>query len=106
MDLPGGRHSPGAADPQLAVASLKDRLAKIANVLPSPAPEVTILSFTPFGPVLAVRPHCHNDHYRQVYFDANMAIRLVLGDSAFHGAGYPLILQQAKAATACVSIIV
>ena len=90
----------GAADPQLAVARLKDRVAKIANVVPNPAPEVTILSFTPFGPVLAVRPYCHNDHYWQVYFDANMAIREVLGDSAFPGAGYPVILQQAKAASA------
>jgi len=90
----------GAADPHLAVARLKDRLAKIANVIPNPAPDVTILSFTPFGPVLAVRPYCHNDHYWQVYFDANMVIREVLGDSAFPGAGYPVIMQQPKAATA------
>src|SRR5580693_9134323 len=45
----------GAADPNLAIARLKDRLAKIPNVVPAPAPEVTILTFTPFGPVLAVR---------------------------------------------------
>lgn len=47
-----------------------------ANV--SPAPDVNILSFTPFGPVLAVRPYCHNNDYWQVYFDTNLAIREVL----------------------------
>ena len=37
-------------------------------------PEVEILTFTPLGPVLAVRPYCHNDHYWQVYFDTNRSI--------------------------------
>lgn len=90
----------GAADVHLAILRLKERLSGIANVLPSPAPAVTILTFTPFGPVLAVRPYCHNDHYWQVYFDSNMAIREVLGDSAFPGAAYPLALHQAQAASA------
>lgn len=90
----------GAADPHLAVTRLKARLATIANVLPTPAPDVTVLTFTPFGPVLAVRPYCHNDHYWQVYFDANMAIREVLGDSAFPGITYPLEMHQAQAASA------
>src|SRR5262244_2489355 len=80
----------GAADPNLAIARLKVRIASIANVCKTPEPEVTILSFNPFGPVLAVRPYCHNDHYWQVYFDANMAIREVLGDSAFPGPMYPI----------------
>src|SRR5215472_573926 len=90
----------GAADPELAIARLKDRLNKIPNVNATPAPDVTIVSFTPFGPVLAVRPYCHNDHYWQVYFDANMAIREVLGDSAFPGAAYPVMMHQARAASA------
>ena len=90
----------GAADPALAISRLKDRLAKIANVAGAPAPEVTIQGFTPFGPVLAVRPYCHNNHYWQVYFDANMAIRKVLGDSAFPGAAYPVVMTQARAASA------
>lgn len=91
----------GGADPALAVARLKDRLKQIPNVTETPEPEVTIVSFTPFGPVLAVRPFCHNDHYWQVYFDGNMAIREVLGDSAFPGAAYPVVIQEAKkAATA------
>jgi small conductance mechanosensitive channel len=85
------------ADPALAISRLKDRIGKIANVLDKPAPDVTIVSFTPFGPVLAVRPYCHNDNYWQVYFDANMAIREVLGDSAFPGAAYQVMMQQRAA---------
>ena len=90
----------GAADPRLAIARLKERLAAIPNVVKDPAPEVTILTFTPFGPVLAVRPYCHNNPYWQVYFDSNMAIREVLGDSAFPGPAYPLAMQAGKASAA------
>ncbi len=90
----------GAADPHLAITRLKERIAQIPNVTATPAPDVTILTFTPFGPVLAVRPYCHNDHYWQVYFDTNMAIREVMGDGTFPGAAYPVLMQQAKSATA------
>src|SRR5438034_6566557 len=83
----------GAADPKLAIERLKTRLAAVANVAETPAPDVTILTFTPFGPVLAVRPYCHNDHYWQVYFDSNLAIREVLGGSALLGPAYPLAMQ-------------
>ena len=71
-------------DPRDAGFRLKERLAKIHNVLPDPAPEVEILTFTLAGPVLAVRPYCNNAHYWQVYFDTNRAIR-----EAFGEAGYP-----------------
>src|SRR5215472_8502019 len=87
----------GAADPNLAIARLKARLAAIPNVLKDPSPDVTILTFTPFGPVLAVRPYTHNDHYWQVYFDTNMAIREVMGDGSFPGAAYPLAVHDVKA---------
>ena len=80
----------GASDPNLAMARLKERLAAVANVCKTPPPEVTILTFTPFGPVLAVRPYCHNDHYWQVYFDSNMVIREVLGDVTFPAPMYPV----------------
>ena len=91
----------GAADPRLAISRLKERVAAIANVNKAPAPDVTILTFTPFGPVLAVRPYCHNDHYWQVYFDTNMVIREVLGDVAFPGPVYPLAVHgHSSAATA------
>ncbi|MCU0246007.1 MAG: mechanosensitive ion channel family protein, partial [Bryobacter sp.] len=73
----------GGADPNAVIAKLKERVGKIANVVAQPAPDVVILTFTLAGPVLAVRPYCHNDHYWQVYFDTNMAIREVCGDSAF-----------------------
>ncbi|MDE3194826.1 MAG: mechanosensitive ion channel family protein [Acidobacteriota bacterium] len=84
----------GAANPHEAIARLKARMASIPNVVAAPSPEVEILSFTPFGPVLAVRPYCHNDHYWQVYFDANLGIREILGDGAFPGPTYPLAVTQ------------
>jgi small conductance mechanosensitive channel len=90
----------GAADPHLAIAKLKERMAAIPHVTKEPAPDVSILTFTPFGPVLAVRPYCHNENYWQVYFDANMAIRETLGDAAFPGPVYPLAVQDTKAASA------
>jgi small conductance mechanosensitive channel len=65
----------GDADPHQAINTIRDRIAKIPNVLQTPAPDVEILSFTPVGPVLAIRPYCSNDNYWQVYFDTNMAIR-------------------------------
>ncbi|HJZ98814.1 MAG TPA: mechanosensitive ion channel family protein [Candidatus Solibacter sp.] len=89
----------GAADPRLAITRLKERIAAIPNVVKDPAVDVTILSFTPFGPVLAVRPYCQNDHYWQVYFDTNMAIREVLGDSAFPGPMYPIGVETKAAVT-------
>jgi small conductance mechanosensitive channel len=70
--------------PAQAIALLLPKLANIPNVLTNPAPEVTLLAFNPMGPVLAVRPHCHNDHYWQVYFDTNLLI-----NSAFSDAKYP-----------------
>lgn len=73
----------GAADPQKVVAALKARIQQIPNVATKPEPDVVIASFTPAGPVLAIRPYTHNDHYWQVYFDTNMAIREVLGDGNF-----------------------
>jgi len=69
--------------PAEAIRLLKDRLSRIPNVVASPAPDVDILSFTPLGPVLAVRPYCHNDNYWQVYFDTNRAISEVGGDAGF-----------------------
>jgi small conductance mechanosensitive channel len=66
-----------------AIRLLKERLRRIPNVMTEPAPDVEILTFTPLGPVLAVRPYCHNDHYWPVYFDTNRSIREVGGDANF-----------------------
>lgn len=70
---------------EAAIGLLKERLSQISNVVRAPQPEVTLLTFTAMGPVLAVRPYCHNDNYWQVYFDTNMTIRKAFGD-----AGYPV----------------
>jgi small conductance mechanosensitive channel len=73
----------GGADPKQVVAALKQRIKQIPNVIAKPEPDVVIASFTPAGPVLAIRPYTNNEFYWQVYFDTNMAIREVLGDGAF-----------------------
>ncbi|HEY9828324.1 MAG TPA: mechanosensitive ion channel family protein [Stenomitos sp.] len=72
-----------SVEPQDAIRLLKERLAKISNVLTEPAPVVEILEFTLAGPVLAIRPFCHNDHYWQVYFDTNRTIRDTFGEAGF-----------------------
>lgn len=74
-----------SVDPRDAINRLKARIATIPNVLDKPAPDVEIGSFTERGPLLVVRPYTPNDHYWQVYFDANRAIRDV-----FSEAGYPI----------------
>lgn len=61
----------GATDVNAAIAQLKQQLLSIPNVVASPAPDVEILDFNLVGPVLAVRPYTHTDHYWQVYFDTN-----------------------------------
>src|SRR5262245_50278848 len=72
-------------DPAEAIALLKPEIARVANVLSTPAPDIEILTFNERGPVLAVRPYCSNAHYWQVYFDTNQAIR-----RTFAGHGYPV----------------
>ena len=72
-----------AVDHRQAIRLLKDGLARIPNVLASPAPEVEILQFTPAGPQLCVRPYCSNAHYWQVYFDTNRLIRESFGEAGF-----------------------
>jgi small conductance mechanosensitive channel len=56
----------GDADQHKVIATLKSRVSQIANVMQKPEAEVVIASFTPVGPVLAVRPYCHNNDYWQV----------------------------------------
>ena len=73
----------GDADHGAAMELLRARMASIANVVTAPAPQVEILDFNLVGPVLAVRPFCHTDHYWQVYFDGNRAIRESLAAAGF-----------------------
>ncbi len=70
-------------DHNAAIKLLKERLTKIPNVVSEPLPDVEILQFNLAGPVLAVRPYCHNDHYWQVYFDTNRLIRESFGEAGF-----------------------
>jgi small conductance mechanosensitive channel len=73
----------GAADHVAAMLLLREKLAAIPNVMQEPGVEVEILDFNLVGPVLAVRPYCHNDHYWQVYFDGNRTIREALAAAGF-----------------------
>ena len=73
----------GAADHAAAMTLLKEKIALIPNVRSDPAVDVEILEFNLVGPVLAVRPYCHTDHYWQVYFDTNRTIREALGEAGF-----------------------
>jgi small conductance mechanosensitive channel len=73
----------GSADHVAAMQLLREKLAGVPNVLPQPAVEVEILEFNLVGPVLAVRPFCHNDNYWQVYFDGNRTIREALSEAGF-----------------------
>ncbi|RQH09962.1 mechanosensitive ion channel family protein [Paraburkholderia dinghuensis] len=71
-------------DPVDAAKRLRAAIDKIPNVATDPAPDVEVLSFTPEGPLLCVRPYTKNDTYWQVYFDTNRAIV-----ETFRDAGYP-----------------
>lgn len=64
----------GSVDPLEAIEKLKAAVAKIPNVVQSPAAEINLLDINLMGTVIAVRPYCHTDHYWQVYFDTNEAI--------------------------------
>lgn len=87
----------GAADWTAAAALLKERVQALPNVLAEPPVDVEILEFNLVGPVLAVRPYCHNDHYWQVYFDTNRTIKDALGAAGFPAPmpAQTVIVQQA-----------
>ena len=73
-----------SVDHKDAMRLLKERLSRIPNVLADPPPTVEILESNLAGPVLCVRPNCHNKDYWQVYFDTNRLIR-----ESFTEAGFP-----------------
>jgi small conductance mechanosensitive channel len=82
VDLVAQLHQ--GVDVQDASRRLRERIARIDNVVQDPPPQVEILEFSPAGPVLAVRPSCRSEAYWQVYFDTNRAIR-----ETFTSANYP-----------------
>lgn len=73
----------GKADALAAMQLLREKLQTIPNVVAQPVVEVEILEFNLVGPVLAVRPFCHTDHYWQVYFDSNKLIAKSLAEAGF-----------------------
>ncbi len=81
------------ADTARAIALLRARLVKIPNVIDEPAPSVELLEFNLAGPVLAVRPFCHNNHYWDVYFATNEAILDELGKAGFANAENVLVVR-------------
>ena len=91
-------------DPREAIALLQPALAKIPNVVVTPAPEVTVLTFTPMGPVLAVRPYCHNNDYWQVYFDTNMLIRNTFVEAKFATPEQPLTIRTSAVMPAVAGV--
>jgi small conductance mechanosensitive channel len=91
VDLLAQLHN--TVDPAAAIGLLKERLAKIPNIVDAPKPDVEILQFNPLGPVLAVRPYCSNAHYWQVYFDTNRVIREAFGDAGFPAAEQPIVVR-------------
>jgi small conductance mechanosensitive channel len=73
----------GGVDTTDAIARFKAAVAQIPNVMAEPAPDVSLLDINLVGPVIAVRPYCHTDHYWQVYFDTNEAIVRVCRDAGW-----------------------
>lgn len=80
-----------SVDVEDAVSRLKAKLVAIPNVADSPPPDVEVLQFTEFGPLLAVRPYTHTNHYWQVYFATNKAI-IAVGKEG----GYPAVERTLK----------
>jgi small conductance mechanosensitive channel len=73
----------GGVDVVDAIARLQAAVAAIPNVAKTPVPEVSVLDINLVGPVIAVRPYCHTDHYWQVYFDTNEAILRTAKDAGW-----------------------
>ncbi|AXT48768.1 MULTISPECIES: mechanosensitive ion channel family protein [Chromobacterium] len=83
-----------SADHAAAMSLLRETVAKVPNVLASPAPDVGLLEFTPLGPVLAVRPYCKPQDYWQVYFDSNRVIRETLAAGGFPAPEQAMVVRQ------------
>ena len=72
-----------AVDPLEAVARFTAAVRAIPNVSAEMPPEVAILDINLVGPVIAVRPFTHTDHYWQVYFETNEAILRVCREAGW-----------------------
>jgi small-conductance mechanosensitive channel len=83
-----------ATDVKAAVALLRERIVAIPNVAKDPEPVIEILDFNLVGPVLAVRPYCHNDHYWQVYFATNQVLKHDLAQFPSPASSHTVHLRQ------------
>ncbi|MRG91396.1 mechanosensitive ion channel family protein [Polyangium spumosum] len=90
----------GQADVHKVIAVLKEKLKAIPNVAKTPAPDVEVLTFTLAGPVLAVRPYCHTEHYWAVYFATNQVINDEIGKLGFPAPANPVLITEQKRAAA------
>lgn len=72
-------------DDKAAIALLKEKVPQLPHVLPEPKPAIELLEVNSQGPVLSVRPSCHNDHYWEVFFGTTRLIRESFGAAAFPG---------------------
>jgi small conductance mechanosensitive channel len=73
----------GGVDVADAIARFTAAVEAIPNVVKEPGVEVSVLDINLVGPVIAVRPYCHTDHYWQVYFDTNAAILRVAQEAGW-----------------------
>ena len=71
------------ADEMMAMALIAAAVKGIPNVMEKPAPDVEILGLDGTGPMLAVRPYTTQEHYWQVYFDTNRAVRKILREGNY-----------------------
>jgi small conductance mechanosensitive channel len=83
-----------SVDHAAAIRILRERVSEVPHVLSDPALSIEIVEFTSFGPMLAVRPFCHNDHYWQVYFDTNRVIRESFGEAGFPAPEQLVLVRQ------------
>jgi small conductance mechanosensitive channel len=68
-------------DATLAKKVIKEALLAMPNVLKDPAPFVGVIGFGDSSVDLAVRPTALSEHYWDVYFQANEAIKKALDDN-------------------------
>jgi len=64
-----------------AKAVLMEVMNKHDKVIQDPAPFVGVLELADSSVNLAVRPHCHPDHYWDVFFDVNEAMKVALDEN-------------------------
>lgn len=88
------RHFGADVDLSQVAPELQQRLLAIPNVLSEPAPNIEILEFRAGGPLLAIRPYCHNDSYWQVYFDSNKAILAYCDEKGFAAPEQAVVVRQ------------